>query len=130
MRATTCVVMALTAAAMLPGCGSVDDGVTNARTGILFINDSRRDVDILVEGCDEFHLPARQEGVSSRYTAHCESTEDVVWTIHAHGEWVLRPGTPPIMGKHEHSATARSGDTVRVITSHNIYYLEVSSEGW
>ena len=130
MSGTPQIVIALAVAAIQAGCGSVDDGVTSARTGILFINDSRRDVDIFIEGCDEFHLPARQTGVSSRYTATCESTEDVVWTIRAYGEWVVRPGTPPVMGRSEQFTTARSGDTVRVITSQNLYYLEVSSEEW
>ena len=127
MRSMPIIVIALVATAIHWGCGSVDGGVARERTGILFINDSRRDVDIYIEGCDEFHLPARSGDVSSRYTARCESTEDVVWTVRAFGEWVYREGTPPQMKTHEHFATARSGDTVYVRTSHAIYTMDVVS---
>ena len=126
-----CALITIVAAALSAGhcgCGAVDEGITSERTGILFINDSRRDVDVFIEGCDEFHLPARQGDVSSRYTARCESTEDVVWTVRAYGEWVYRPGTPPVIQGHEHFATARSGDTVYIRNSHNIFGLDVVSD--
>ena len=127
MRSLPVVVVALVFWASHWGCGSVDDGITSERTGILFVNDSNRPVDVFIEGCDEFHLPARQADVSSRYTARCESTEDRVWTVRAFGEWLYRPGTPPVMLSHEHFAYPKSGDTVYVRTSHNIYGLDVVS---
>ena len=128
MRRIFIIVVALVVTAIHWGCGSVDGGVASERTGILFINDSIRDVDVFIEGCDEFHLPARQGDVSSRYTARCESTEDVVWTVRAYGEWVYREGTPPVMQSHEHFATARSGDTVYIRNSYQIFGLDVVSE--
>ena len=128
MKRMFTVFAALGFAASHPGCGATGTGIVTEKTGILFINESNRDVEITVEGCDEFFLPKRQGNTSSRYTARCESTEDVVWTVRAHGEWVKRPGTPPVMGFHEHFATARSGDTVYVRNSHDLFGLHVISE--
>ena len=128
MKSIPIIAIALATSVIHWGCGSVDGGVASERTGILFINDSNRDVDIFIEGCDEFHLPKRQGDMSSRYTARCESDEDTaVYTVRAFAEWVYREGTPPVMKTHEHFATARSGDTVYVRTSHAIYTMDVVS---
>ena len=128
MRRNSIVVFALVASAIYLSCGSLEGAlVTNPQTGILFINDSSRDVDIFIEGCDEFSLPARRNNAQSRYTARCESTENVLFTVRAFGEWVYRPGNPPVMQSHEHFATVRSGDTVYIRNSHSIFALDVDS---
>ena len=127
MEGKSAVLMALAAGAVIWGCGEIGEGITSERTGILFINDSVRDVDVFIEGCDEFFLPARKEDVSGRYTARCDATEDVVYTVRAFGEWVWRTGTPPVMQHHEAFAAARSGDTVYVRNSWALFGLDVVS---
>ena len=62
------------------------------------------------------------------FCARCESTGNVLYTVRAFGEWVYRPGTPPIMQHHQAIVTARSGDTVYVRNSHSIFGLDVVSE--
>ena len=86
MRRSPNIAIALVVALIRMGCGWIDNGVAGKRTGILFINEFFLGVDISIDGCDQFHLPGRQGGVFSRYTARGESTEDTVWTVRAYAE--------------------------------------------
>ncbi|MBT4503698.1 MAG: hypothetical protein HOC74_38555 [Gemmatimonadetes bacterium] len=127
MRKIRVVITMLVLSTLYLGCGAVDDGIGTGRTGILFINDWSHPVEFTIDGCDQFTVPARREGISGRYTAGCESAE-VVYNVRAYAEWVLREGNPPDIGRQEYFITVKPGDTVFVRRDYSQYSLDVVSQ--